>query len=91
MTFLLAPSMSSSLLKCAWYFSMAVVRSADESFSPEPIRENQEAEDEAGSFSPQLLHDDETEEAIDPEEDKAILVIFLRVIIKFNGDPVLLL
>ncbi|CAK8543977.1 unnamed protein product [Lathyrus sativus] len=37
----------------------------DESFSPEPIRENQEAEDEAGSFSPQLLHDDENEEAID--------------------------
>ncbi|XP_058739130.1 splicing factor Cactin-like isoform X2 [Vicia villosa] len=49
------------------------VRSADESFSPEPIRENQEAEDEAGSFSPQLLHDDENEEAIDPEEDRAIL------------------
>ncbi|CAI8614734.1 unnamed protein product [Vicia faba] len=45
----------------------------DESFSPEPIRENQEAEDEAGSFSPQLLHDDENEEAIDPEEDRAIL------------------
>ncbi|KAK2364253.1 cactin [Trifolium repens] len=51
----------------------AEVHSADESFSPEPIREIQEAEDEAGSFSPQLLHDDENEEAIDPEEDKAIL------------------
>ncbi|GAU15990.1 hypothetical protein TSUD_338610 [Trifolium subterraneum] len=51
----------------------AKVRSADESFSPEPVREVQEAEDEAGSFSPQLLHDDENEEAIDPEEDKAIL------------------
>ncbi|CAI8614735.1 unnamed protein product [Vicia faba] len=51
----------------------AKVHSADESFSPEPIRENQEAEDEAGSFSPQLLHDDENEEAIDPEEDRAIL------------------
>jgi hypothetical protein len=63
--------------------------SADESFSPEPIREIQEAEDEAGSFSPQLLHDDENEEAIDPEEDKAILVIFLNTIIKFNGDPCL--
>lgn len=51
------------------------VRSADESFSPEPIRENQEAEDEAeaGSFSPQLLHGDDNEEAIDPEEDRAIL------------------
>ncbi|XP_057438215.1 splicing factor Cactin [Lotus japonicus] len=49
------------------------VRSADESFSPEPIRENQEAEDEAGSFSPELLHGDDNEEAIDPEEDRAIL------------------
>ncbi|KAJ1378326.1 Cactin, central domain [Sesbania bispinosa] len=49
------------------------VRSADESFSPEPIRENQEAENEAGSFSPELLHGDENEEAIDPEEDRAIL------------------
>ncbi|KAL2345151.1 hypothetical protein Fmac_006436 [Flemingia macrophylla] len=49
------------------------VRSADESFSPEPIREDQEAEDEAGSFSPQLLHGDENEEAIDPEEDRAML------------------
>ncbi|KAG4916403.1 hypothetical protein JHK82_054053 [Glycine max] len=49
------------------------VRSADESFSPEPIREDQEADDEAGSFSPQLLHSDENEEAIDPEEDRAML------------------
>ncbi|TKY62064.1 Cactin protein [Spatholobus suberectus] len=49
------------------------VRSADESFSPEPIREDQEDEDEAGSFSPQLLHGDENEEAIDPEEDRAML------------------
>ncbi|KAK7337157.1 hypothetical protein VNO77_17718 [Canavalia gladiata] len=49
------------------------VQSADESFSPEPIREDQEAEDEAGSFSPQLLHGDENEEAIDPEEDRAVL------------------
>ncbi|KAK7245021.1 hypothetical protein RIF29_39851 [Crotalaria pallida] len=49
------------------------VRSADESFSPEPIREDQEAEDEAGSFSPELMHGDESEEAIDPEEDRAML------------------
>ncbi|XP_020212952.1 cactin [Cajanus cajan] len=49
------------------------VRSADESFSPDPVREDQEAEDEAGSFSPQLLHGDENEEAVDPEEDKAML------------------
>ncbi|KAK7396621.1 hypothetical protein VNO78_17754 [Psophocarpus tetragonolobus] len=49
------------------------VRSSDESFSPEPIREEQEAKDEAGSYSPQLLHGDENEEAIDPEEDRAML------------------
>ncbi|KAK1441508.1 hypothetical protein QVD17_07454 [Tagetes erecta] len=30
-------------------------------------------EEEAGSFSPELLHGDEDEEAIDPEEDRAIL------------------
>lgn len=66
-----------------------VVRSADESFSPEPIRENQEAEDEAGSFSPQLLHGDDNEEAIDPEEDRAILVIYLSTII--IGGPILTL
>ncbi|XP_059665282.1 splicing factor Cactin [Cornus florida] len=43
--------------------------------SPEPIlnEETHESEDEAGSYSPELLHGDENEEAIDPEEDKAIL------------------
>ncbi|XP_020227427.1 cactin isoform X2 [Cajanus cajan] len=46
----------------------------DESFSPEPIKgEVQEAEDQAGSFSPELFHGDENEEAIDPEEDRALL------------------
>ncbi|XP_020227420.1 cactin isoform X1 [Cajanus cajan] len=50
------------------------VQSADESFSPEPIKgEVQEAEDQAGSFSPELFHGDENEEAIDPEEDRALL------------------
>lgn len=39
--------------------------------------EIQEAEEEAGSFSPELLHGDETEEAIDPEEDRALLVTCL--------------
>ncbi|KAJ0507468.1 putative cactin, central domain-containing protein [Helianthus annuus] len=39
-----------------------------------PRSEQQEMEDEeAGSFSPELLHGDEDEEAIDPEEDRAIL------------------
>ncbi|XP_039066127.1 cactin-like [Hibiscus syriacus] len=46
-----------------------------ETFSPEPIiqEETHEVEEEAGSFSPELLHGDEDEEAIDPEEDRAIL------------------
>ncbi|KAK6246548.1 hypothetical protein SCA6_009638 [Theobroma cacao] len=46
-----------------------------ERYSPEPIlqEETHEVEEEAGSFSPELLHGDENEEAIDPEEDKAIL------------------
>lgn len=46
-------------------------------FSPEPIithEEAQESEAEDGSFSPQLLHSEDTEEAIDPEEDRVILV-----------------
>lgn len=52
-----------------------VVQSANESFSSEPIKgEDQEAEDQAGSFSPELFHGDENEEAIDPEEDRALLV-----------------
>ncbi|XP_028789932.1 cactin [Neltuma alba] len=50
------------------------VGAADETYSPEPMKgEDQEAEDESGSFSPTLLHGDENEEAIDPEEDRAIL------------------
>lgn len=50
------------------------VQSVDETYSPEPMKgEDQEAEDEPGSFSPVLLHGDENEEAIDPEEDRAVL------------------
>lgn len=43
-------------------------------YSTEPVfeEESQEA-DETGSFSPELLHGDDEEEAIDPEEDRAIL------------------
>ena len=37
-------------------------------------REEEQDEEEAGSFSPQLLHGDEDEEAIDPEVDQAELV-----------------
>lgn len=44
-------------------------------YSPEPIMDEtrHEMEEEAGSFSPQLMHGDEDEEAIDPEEDRAEL------------------
>ncbi|KAM7464301.1 hypothetical protein LguiA_032422 [Lonicera macranthoides] len=51
-----------------------------QALSPEPIlyEETAEAEEEgaeeaAGSYSPELLHGEETDEAIDPEEDRAIL------------------
>ncbi|AES60667.1 putative cactin, central domain-containing protein [Medicago truncatula] len=50
---------------------------ANRSLSPEPIKaegqEGEEVEDEAGSLSPELFHGDENEEAIDPEEDRALL------------------
>ena len=51
-----------------------------QALSPEPMldEEIQEAAEEAGSYSPQLLHGHENEEAIDPEEDRAILVTCLR-------------
>ncbi|XP_043690288.1 cactin-like [Telopea speciosissima] len=41
-------------------------------YSPVPLtdEETHEPEEEPGSFSPQLLHGDENEEAIDPEEDR---------------------
>jgi hypothetical protein len=48
-----------------------------QTFSPEPIKEETyEDEQEAGSFSPELLHGDENEEAVDPEEDRAMLVSY---------------
>ncbi|KAF3608235.1 hypothetical protein DY000_02044320 [Brassica cretica] len=51
---------------------------AEEAFSPEPIAEEEEEEadveaEAAGSFSPELMHGDDREEAIDPEEDKKLL------------------
>jgi len=48
----------------------------DKRYSPEPIPQNTENqfEEEDGSFSPQLMHGNEDEDAIDPEEDKAELV-----------------
>lgn len=52
---------------------------AEEAFSPEPIVEEVEADvaaEAAGSFSPELMHGDDREEAIDPEEDRKLLVLF---------------
>ncbi|CAN1353599.1 CTN [Linum perenne] len=46
----------------------------EEDLEPELLEETQEEEEEAGSFSPELLHGDyDEEEAIDPEDDKALL------------------
>ncbi|KAJ1293182.1 hypothetical protein BS78_01G048300 [Paspalum vaginatum] len=48
----------------------------DKQYSPEPIpqeTDNHLEEEEDGSFSPQLMHGNEDEDAIDPEEDKAEL------------------
>lgn len=61
---------------------LCAVQSANRSLSPEPIKaEGQEVEDEAGSFSPKLFHGDENEEAIDPEEDRALLVNLIYYLI----------
>ncbi|KAG2534547.1 hypothetical protein PVAP13_9NG068985 [Panicum virgatum] len=48
----------------------------DKRYSPEPILQQTDnhLEEEDGSFSPQLMHGNEGEDAIDPEEDKAELV-----------------
>ncbi|KAL6562591.1 hypothetical protein OROGR_003598 [Orobanche gracilis] len=46
--------------------------------SPEPI-------EGAGSFSPQLLHCDDTEDAIDPDEDRSIL-IKKRIAVRRNQE-----
>lgn len=47
----------------------------DDALSPEPImdEESQEEEAMAGSYSPQLLHGEEDEDALDPEEDRVML------------------
>ncbi|CAN6280957.1 unnamed protein product [Urochloa humidicola] len=47
----------------------------DKRYSPEPIpqRTDNHLEEDDGSFSPQLMHGNEDEDAIDPEEDKAEL------------------
>ncbi|XP_057478213.1 splicing factor Cactin-like isoform X2 [Actinidia eriantha] len=57
-----------------------------QALSPEPIldEEIQEAAEEAGSYSPQLLHGHENanEEAIDPEEDRAILELKRKAVLE---------
>lgn len=47
----------------------------DKRYSPEPMPQqtDNEFEEADGSFSPQLMHGNEDEDAIDPEEDKAEL------------------
>ncbi|KQK12656.1 cactin [Brachypodium distachyon] len=47
----------------------------DKQYSPEPIAAQTESylDEEAGSFSPELMHGNEDEDAIDPDEDKAEL------------------
>lgn len=62
-----------TIFSCFFFYA---VQPTNRSLSPEPIKgeEGQEVEDEAGSFSPELFHGDENEEAIDPEEDRALLV-----------------
>lgn len=58
-------------------FANSFYHADDQTYSPEPMKEEtREDEEEAGSFSPELLDGDENEEAIDPEEDRAILVCF---------------
>ncbi|ONM02275.1 Cactin [Zea mays] len=50
----------------------------DKRYSSEPIPQqtDNQFEEEDGSFSPQLMHGNEDEDAIDPEEDKDELVEF---------------
>lgn len=64
----------------SWHISLTLFLFVDvQPHSPEPIVEEpaDEPEEEPGSFSPELLHGDEDEVAIDPEEDRAELVIYL--------------
>lgn len=48
----------------------------DRRYSPEPIPQQTDnhLEEDDGSFSPQLMHGNEDEDAIDPDEDRAELV-----------------
>ena len=58
------------------WFLICVIFADDKRYSPEPILQQTDnhLEEEDGSFSPQLMHGNEDEDAIDPEEDKAELV-----------------
>ena len=71
---------------------------SEEAFSPEPIAEEEEdayvETEAAGSFSPELMHGDDREEAIDPEEDKKLLVLFncsYNQLLPMNCLPLMLL
>ncbi|KAJ0245155.1 Cactin [Hirschfeldia incana] len=59
---------------------------AGEAFSLEPIAEEEEEADvtaeAAGSFSPELMHGGDREDAIDPEEDKKLLELKSKVVLE---------
>ncbi|KAL5226160.1 hypothetical protein ABZP36_012799 [Zizania latifolia] len=60
----------------------------DKRYSPEPIAKQKKSrlDEEAGSFSPELMHVNEDEEAIDPEEDKApVKYVRLQDATAFHG------
>lgn len=55
----------------------------------EPLlqEDSEEADEYAGSYSPELFNGDENEEAIDPEEDKAILVTLNSTFVDYVDYP----
>ena len=67
---------TNSVFEMLEWFLICVIFADDKRYSPEPILQQTDnhLEEEDGSFSPQLMHGNEGEDAIDPEEDKAELV-----------------
>lgn len=67
------------LCLCCIFFSLD-----SKHYSPELVIEDADEPEEAGSFSPQLLQGDEDDEAIDPEEDWAELVMCRSFVLSGN-------
>lgn len=65
-----------SLFELDFFISLAAQAISPEVKLQEEVynADEEEDDDEAGSFSPELIHGDDTEDAIDPTEDKALLV-----------------